>query len=62
MQNVAINQITSEIEESLNNLPDEIRVECIMAIKNKRNQYFAMQTIRATVTTALIKIHPIMDK
>ena len=32
--------ITSEIENSLKNLPEDIRDKCIMTIKNKRkNQY-----------------------
>ena len=35
--NLTVSPITSAIEESLNNLPDDIREECIMAIKNKRN-------------------------
>ena len=35
---VTVSPITSEIEHSLNNLPEDIREECIMAIKNKRNQ------------------------
>ena len=38
-QNVTVSPITSDIENSLNNLPDDIREECIAAIKNKRNQY-----------------------
>jgi hypothetical protein len=32
--------ITAEIENSLNNLPEDIRGECIMAIKNRRNMQY----------------------
>jgi hypothetical protein len=38
IQNLAIGQITSKIEESLNNLSDEIRDKCIIEIKNKQNE------------------------
>jgi hypothetical protein len=34
IQNLTMSPITSEIKNSLNNLPEDIRDECIMAIKN----------------------------
>ena len=40
IQNVTLSLITSSIEDSLNNLPDDIREECIMTIKNKRKKQY----------------------
>jgi hypothetical protein len=40
VQNLTMSQITAAIDDSLNGLLDDIREECILAIKNKRNQNF----------------------
>ncbi len=40
MQNLAINTVKASIEDTLNNLPEDIREECISAIRNKRNNAF----------------------
>jgi hypothetical protein len=40
LQNLTMSPITSAIENSLNGLPEDIREECILAIKNKRNNTF----------------------
>jgi hypothetical protein len=40
IQNVAINTITHEIEDPFKSLPDEIRIECLMTLKNKCNHIF----------------------
>ncbi len=40
IQNLTMSPITSEIENSLQKLPKDIRGDCIMTIKNKpKNQY-----------------------
>jgi hypothetical protein len=40
VQNITMSPITLTLKDSLNNLPNDIKEECIMAIKNKRsNQY-----------------------
>jgi mannosyltransferase OCH1-like enzyme len=40
ISNLTLSPIASEIEDSLQNLPEDIREECIMAIKNKRNNQY----------------------
>ena len=40
LQNLTMSPLTATIEDTLSNLPDDIREECIMAIKNKRNNSF----------------------
>ncbi len=40
VQNVTINPVTASIEDTLNKLPEDIREECILAIRNKRNNTF----------------------
>jgi hypothetical protein len=35
-----MNPVTASIEDTLNNLPEDIREECISAIRNKRNNAF----------------------
>ena len=40
IQKLTMSPITSEIKDSLNGLPKDIREECIMTIKNKRNNQF----------------------
>jgi hypothetical protein len=37
LQNLSISPLTASVEDTLNNLPDDIREECILAIKSKRN-------------------------
>ena len=45
INNLTVSPINSEVEDSLNYLPDDIREECIMAIKNKRkNQSYLNNT------------------
>jgi hypothetical protein len=44
IKNLAIYIFTSEMEDSLNYLLDEIREICILAVKNKWNQYFCTNT------------------
>jgi hypothetical protein len=57
IQNLTMNSITSEKESSLQNIPDDIREECIMKIKNKRNNQYhtiiketSLETITITKT------------
>ena len=40
VQNLTMNPVTASIEDTLNNLPEDIREECISAIRNKRNNAF----------------------
>jgi hypothetical protein len=40
VQKLTLSLITSEIENTLQNLPEDIRDDCIMAIKNKRNNQY----------------------
>ena len=40
LQNLTMSPLTATLEDTLNNLPDDIREECINAIKNKRNNSF----------------------
>ena len=40
MQTLSMNPVTASIEDTLNNLPEDIREECIAAIRNKRNNAF----------------------
>ncbi len=40
LQNLSITPVTASIEDTLSGLPDDIREECISAIKNKRNNAF----------------------
>jgi hypothetical protein len=37
VQKLTMSPITSEIEDTLQNLPEDVRDDCIIAIKNKRN-------------------------
>jgi hypothetical protein len=39
VQNLTMSPITTAIKETLNGLPEDIREECILAIK-KKEQYF----------------------
>ncbi len=39
-QNLTMSPLTATVEDTLNGLPDDIREECILAIKNKRNNSF----------------------
>jgi hypothetical protein len=55
----AMNPITIEIEDSFNNLPDDIREECIMAIQTNRT---SISTITAIRTHKISKIHQTIDK
>jgi hypothetical protein len=48
LQNLTMNPITSEIEDSINNLPDKIWEDCIMVVKNKRNLYFGSNNNQGT--------------
>jgi hypothetical protein len=41
IQNLTESVITSSNEDSLNGLPDDIRGECIMAIKTKETRKYA---------------------
>jgi hypothetical protein len=61
--------IASEIENTLQNLPEDVRDDCIMAIKNKRNnQYPAINkaiTLAAATTKTLVtttKIWAVLDR
>jgi hypothetical protein len=40
MQTLSMNPVTASIEDTLNTLPEDIREECIAAIRNKRNNAF----------------------
>ena len=40
LQNMTMSPITAAIEETLNDLPEDNREECILAIKSKRNNIF----------------------
>jgi hypothetical protein len=40
LQNMTMSPITAAIEDTLNGLPEDIREECILAIKSKRNNTF----------------------
>jgi hypothetical protein len=40
LQNLTMSQLTAAVEDTLSNLPDDIREECILAIKSKRNNSF----------------------
>jgi hypothetical protein len=40
LQNLTVSPLTASVEDTLSNLPDDIRDECIMAIKSKRNNSF----------------------
>jgi hypothetical protein len=40
LQNLSMSPLTASVEDTLSNLPDDIRGECILAIKSKRNDLF----------------------
>jgi hypothetical protein len=40
LQNLTMSPITAAIKDTLNGLPEDIREECILAIKSKRNNTF----------------------
>ena len=40
LQNLTMSPLTATLEDTLGNLPDDIREECINAIRNKRNNTF----------------------
>jgi hypothetical protein len=40
LQNLTISPITAAVKDTLNSLPDDIREDCILAIKRKRNTSF----------------------
>jgi excinuclease UvrABC ATPase subunit len=40
LPNLTMSPVTTTIEETINGLPDDIREECILANKNKRNNTF----------------------
>jgi hypothetical protein len=40
LQNLTMSPLIAAVEDTLSNLPDDIREECILAIKNKRNNSF----------------------
>ena len=40
LQNLTMSPLTAAVEDTLSSLPDDIRDECILAIKSKRNNSF----------------------
>jgi hypothetical protein len=52
MQNETLSPITSDIEASLNRLPEYVRKECMIGIKNIGN-YPKKNTTRAIIPTSL---------
>jgi hypothetical protein len=44
LQNLTMSPITAAVEDTRNGLPDDIREECKLAIKSKRNSSFCNQS------------------